>query len=125
MDFLQVVERITSRILGEAILKWLRTHQLSLVNLHGQCYDGASNMSGARSECKSIVQQEAPAAIYVHCASHRINLAVMSACKIQAFKNVESCLGEISCLFSCSPKRQNLLDKAIDSLNSSDQMQGN
>ena len=65
----------------------------------------------------STVQKEAPAALYIHCASHRLNLAVMSACKIQAFKNVESCLGEISHLFSFSPKRQKLLDKAIDSLN--------
>jgi hypothetical protein len=118
VDFLQV-ERITGHILGEVILKWLRTYQLSLVNLRGQCYDGASNMSGAGSGCKSIVQQEAPAAIYIHYASHRLNLDIMSACKIQAFKNVESCLCEISRFFSYSPKRQKLLDKAVGSLNSS------
>ena len=115
VDFLEV-ERITSNI---AILKWLQTKGLALVNLRGQCYDGASNMSGARSGCKSIVQQEAHKAIYVHCASHRLNLAVVSACKIQAFKNAESCIGEISRLFNYSPKRQSLLDKAIDTCNSS------
>ena len=118
VDVLEV-ERITGIVLGEAILKWLRTHELSLMNLCGQCYDGASNMSGARLGCMSIVQKEVPAALYIHCASHQLNLAVMSACKIQAFKNVESCLGEISRLFSFSPKRQKLLDKAIVSLNDS------
>ena len=34
----------------------------------------------------SLVQQEAPIALYFHCAAHRLNLAVVSACSIQAFK---------------------------------------
>ena len=53
-------------------------------------------------------------AIYIHCAAHRLNLAVVSACKIQAFKNVESYIGEISRVFKFSPKRQRLFDRAID-----------
>ena len=51
-------------------------------------------MSGAVSGCKSIVQQEAPLALYFHCAAHRLNLAVVSACKIQSFKNAKSYVGE-------------------------------
>ena len=68
-------------------------------------------MAGARSGCKSVILREAPKAIYVHCAAHRLNLAVFSACKLRAFKNVVSYIGEIS---KFSPKRQRLLDKAID-----------
>ncbi len=49
-------------------------------------------MAGARSECTSIVQQQAPMAI---CAAHRLNLAVVTACKIQAIKNAESYIGEV------------------------------
>ena len=52
-------------------------------------------MSGAVSGCKSIVQQEAPLALYVHCAAHRLNLAVVSACNIQSFKNAKSYVGEL------------------------------
>ena len=59
LDFLEV-ERITGVVMAQAILQWLRAHGLSPANMHGQCYDGASNMSGARSGCKAIVQQEAP-----------------------------------------------------------------
>ena len=29
-----------------------------------QCYDGSSNMAGPRSGCRSIIQQQAPMAIY-------------------------------------------------------------
>jgi len=84
-DFVPV-ERITGEVLADAIVGRLTTWGLSLADLRGQCYDGSSNMSGARSGCRSIVQQQAPIAIYTHCAAHQLNLAVLSACKIQAFK---------------------------------------
>ena len=115
VDFIEV-ERITGELLAESILNWLRKSSLSLSNLRGQCYDGASNMSGARSGCKSIVQQLAPLALYFHCASLRPNLAVVSSCKIQAFRNTESYVGEIARFFSFSAKRQRLLDKCISKL---------
>lgn len=73
-------------------------------------------MAGAKSGCRSIIQQHAPVAVYTHCAAHRLNLAIVSACKIQAFKNCESCIGEIARYFKFSAKRQRLLDKAIDIL---------
>ena len=71
LDFIEV-ERITitGRDLGMAILNWLKTHGISLTNMHGQCYDGASNMSGARSGCKTVIQREAPLALYFHCTAH-------------------------------------------------------
>lgn len=113
VDFVEV-ERITGQVLAQAILQWLSTHGLSRADIRGQCYDGASNMSGAVSGCKSIVQQEAPVALYFHCAAHRLNLAVVSACSIQSFKNAESYVGGIARFFNYSAKRQRALDKAIE-----------
>lgn len=107
VDFLEV-ERVTGRVLGDAILKWLSEHNISPSDMRGQCYDGASNMSGARLGVKSVVQEAAPKAMYFHCAAHRLNLSVVSACKIQAFKNAESYIGEIARFFSFS------LDRAIE-----------
>ena len=66
----------------------------------------------------SLVHQEAPLAMYFHCAAHRLNLAVVSACSIQALKNAESYIGEIARFFNYSAKRQRLLNKAIDSSDS-------
>ena len=86
VDFIQV-ERITGEVLGNTIIEWLSNHNLSLSNMRGQCYDGASNMSGARSGYKAIVQQAAPLAQYFHCASHRLNLAIVSASKITSLRN--------------------------------------
>ena len=112
-DFLEL-ERITGEALADAILKTLETWGLPVANMRGQCYDGGSNMAGAKSGCRAIVQRQAPMSIYVHCASHRLNLAIVSACKIQAFKNTESCVGEIARFFRFSLKRQRYLERAID-----------
>ena len=83
LDFIDV-ERITGRALGQAILYWLESNGLLAVDVQGQCFDGASNMSGARSGCQAVIQQQAPKAVYVHCSSHRLNLAIVSASSIAA-----------------------------------------
>ena len=92
---------MVSAMMGQSILQWLE-YTLSLTGMRGQCYDGASNMSGARSDCKSIVQQETPPAMYYHCVAHCLNLAVVSACNIQAFKNAASYVGKIARFFNFS-----------------------
>ena len=99
VHFLEV-ERITGRVLGEAILKWFRNNGISPADMRGQCYDDASNVSGARSSVKAIVQEAAPKAMYYHCAAHHLNLSLVSACSIRAFKNAELYVGEISKFFS-------------------------
>ena len=92
LEFLEV-ERITGETLAQCIINFRTGLGLSLSDLRGQCYDGATNMAGAKSGCKTLILREAPKAIYVHCAAHRLNLAIVSACKIQAFKNVEAYIG--------------------------------
>ena len=81
-DFAEV-ERITGKVHAETIMNSLARWGLSLSNLRGQCYDGASNMAGARSVCSAIIQQEASMALYHHFAVYRLNLALLSACKIR------------------------------------------
>ena len=58
VDFL-AVERITGEVLAQTLMQWLRLHGLHLENMRGQCYDGASNMAGARAGCRTVVQREA------------------------------------------------------------------
>ena len=49
---------------------------LPVERCRGQCYDGASNMSGRCSGVATRIQQEEPRALYVHCMGHSLNLAV-------------------------------------------------
>ena len=81
MDFISV-ERITGVVLAQAILQRLATWNLPHSNIRGQCYNGASNMAGARSGSLAVIQQKVPKAVYFHCASHRLNLAVVLASSI-------------------------------------------
>ena len=71
----------------------------------GQGHDGAGNMSGKYSSTAIRIQNEFPDAVYVHCASHRMNLCVPNACSIQSNGNTHD--------FFNWPKRLSLLEGKI------------
>ena len=99
-------------MLGETILGWLKTHNISPSDMRGQCYDGVSSMSGARTGVKAVVQEAAPKAIYYHCAAHCLNLSVVCLSH-PALKNVESDIREIAKNLNFSANRQRFLDTSI------------
>ena len=49
---------------------------LSLKNCRGQCYDGASNISGAKNGVAKQIRDREPRAVYTHWYGHALNLAV-------------------------------------------------
>ena len=53
---------------------------LDIKNCRGQCYDGAANMAGVHSGVAANILKQNDLALYTHCASHRLNLCVASAC---------------------------------------------
>ena len=61
---------------------------LDVENCRGQGYDGSGNMAGKHIGAAKFVQNNYPKAIYIHCASHRLNLAVASACQLQNILNM-------------------------------------
>ncbi len=52
-----------------------------LTDCRGQCYDGASNMSGSRSGVASQIIAEESKALYTHCSGHALNLATQDSLK--------------------------------------------
>ena len=54
----------------------LERMHLSLSSCRGQCYDGASNMSGIRRGTAAQFLLKEPRALYNHCYGHALNLAV-------------------------------------------------
>ena len=98
VDFVEV-ERITGQVLAPVAVntRSLQSrHQRSVLRL-----------------CVQYVWSSIRMALYVHCAAHGLNWAVVSACSIQFYKNAESYVGEIARFFNYSARRQNALDKAI------------
>ena len=55
-------------------------------NCRGQGYDGAGNMAGKYQGTAARIQREYPLALYVHCASHRLNLCIVKSCEILLVK---------------------------------------
>ncbi|GBN52750.1 hypothetical protein AVEN_212092-1 [Araneus ventricosus] len=69
------IKTATGRNLGNHILKALSSLGVNCSNLCGQGYDGASSMSGCFNGVQAVIKETNPAALYVHCSSHSLNLA--------------------------------------------------
>lgn len=114
-DFVQFLEAnsLTGRDLASTILNGLQECGIDCQYIFGQGYDGASNMSGKFNGVQAIVRESYPAAIYVHCAAHSLNLAISKASEIQPIKN---CLGIVEKLyeFFSRPKRKSALCETIE-----------
>ncbi|XP_062100202.1 uncharacterized protein LOC133806083 [Humulus lupulus] len=75
------VPNTTAISLKIAIDKLFSKHGLSISKLRGQGYDGASNMSGEFNGLKSIIMKENECALFVHCFSHQLQLALLGVAK--------------------------------------------
>lgn len=117
-DFLQFqpVTSMTGKSLAKNIIECLKSFGIDLNFLRGQGYDGAANMAGMYNGVHRIIQNDYPAALYVHCAAHALNLAVTKACEVQ---NIRNCLGVIEKVYTFlnTPKRQAVLKKCIEESN--------
>ena len=79
---------------------------ISFNHLRGQCYDGASSMSGLRSGVVKLVQNEEPRAVYTHCYGHPLNLACSDSIKgCPLMKDALDIVYEITKLIKKSPRR--------------------
>ena len=91
--------------LAMKILEEIEKLGLSMDNCRGQGYDGAGAMAGKdRGVANRIVELFAKA-IYMHCFSHILNLAVMKCVKIEMIKSMFEYCRVISDFFNNSPKR--------------------
>ena len=79
IGFVECDEGITGSDLGTKILGTLQGYGLDLHKLRGQAYDGAANMSGATRGVAALIREEYPLALYLHCASHCLNLPVVKS----------------------------------------------
>ena len=89
---------------------------LPLERCRGQCYDGASNMSGRRSGVATQIQLEEPRALYVHCMGHSLNLAVQDTSRsVKVMADTFDTVLELAKLFKYSAKKKAmLLNRAIN-----------
>ncbi len=93
---------------------------ISLAKVRGQCYNGASNMSGRRSGLAKKIMDEQPLAFYTHCYGHSLNLAVSDLIKNSStMKRVLDIAYEITKLVKYSPRRESFFRDIKDELSPS------
>ena len=75
------VDAIDTATLFSVIKDVLTRMNIPLNKVRGQCYDGASSMSGAKSGVAKRLLEEEPRAIFTHCYGHALNLACSDTIK--------------------------------------------
>ena len=76
------VASTTALSLKCAIKCLLCEHNLCLSNLHGQDYDGASNMQGDINGFKTLILKENKSTYYIHCFAYQLQLTLVAIAKI-------------------------------------------
>lgn len=114
LEFVPVTST-TGASIAAAIENSLQENNLDIRFLRGQGYDGAATMSGAFQGTQALIAAKHPAALYVHCASHSLNLALTSASTVPGIRNCFGTIEKLWCFFN-TPKRANILNIHIDDL---------
>ena len=97
---------IDAETIFKMILDVLKRLNLSTTKIRGQCYDGASSMSGKKSGVSTRFLDLEPRALYTHCYGHALNLAVSDALKgSKVMKNALFTTHEVTKLIKLSPRR--------------------
>lgn len=101
--------------LAKAILHGLEECLIETHFLRGQGYDGAASMSGSFRGTQAIINNKYPKALYVHCVSHSLNLALSNAAEVPSIRNCFGIIEKIYAFFN-TPKRQLILQKCVSNL---------
>ena len=106
------VGTIDANTLTAAIRDVLLRMNLTMAQCRGQCYDGASNMTGSKHGVAAQLLAEEPRALLTHCYGHALNLAVADAMKqSKVCRDALDTAFEISKLIRFSPKRNAAFDR--------------
>ncbi len=110
------VPSIDAQTLTTTIKDALMRLNLSLAKIRGQCYDGASAMSGSKSGVAKRIQDLEPRAIYTHCYGHSLNLAASDTIKLsELMRDALDTTHEITRLIKYSPRRDGIFQELKES----------
>ncbi|XP_061181206.1 zinc finger MYM-type protein 1-like [Saccostrea echinata] len=106
-DFLDFVMARSTKgeHLAELLIQTLQGAGIDIAKMRAQGYDGAANMSGKYSGVQARIRQVVPGALYVHCKSHCLNLAVVHSCSNKSIRSVMTTVQEIAFSFDYSSKK--------------------
>ena len=95
VGFVECDTGISGWNLAGKIISSLQGLGLDLTNLRGQAYDGAGNMAGSANGTAAITSAQYPLVIYLHCASHCLNFAVVKSLGVTSVWNMMGVIGRV------------------------------
>ena len=107
---------LTAAVLCEKVLAVLREFNITTDMMVGQCYDGASNVSGQHAGLQAKINEITDnKAVYVHCYAHALNLVVSNTMqKIRCADNVFGTLQKLYAFIERTPKRHHIYMNALE-----------
>ncbi|KAJ1700789.1 hypothetical protein LUZ63_000568 [Rhynchospora breviuscula] len=104
--------------LKNSICTVLLDNNLSVQDIRGQGYDGASNMRGEWNGLQALILRECPYAYYVHCMAHRLQLALVAASREVADVHnfIQEAIFAINVVSSSSKRNDELLDAQAEEI---------
>ena len=90
---------LTGRGLETQLLNILDAVGLDKANLVSQGYDGAAAMLGQQNGAQKHILDECPTAVYLHCASHALNLCLAKAADIQEVRAAITTMHQVAVFF--------------------------
>lgn len=111
-DFLQFVpvHSTTGQNLASVKINSLKALGINDKYMVGQGYDGAASMS------ENFIRESHPAALYVHCSAHSLNLALAHSCNVQYIRNCIGTIKSIGNFIKSSAMRTNILKTKIKNI---------
>ena len=107
------VEKTDAETLFKLVMDTLHSKGLEVSQIRGQCYDGASNMSGKYNGVQARVKAVENRAVYIHCYAHCLNLVLVDTVKRN--KNARNFFGIIQSLY-CFVRNSTLRHSVFQSL---------
>lgn len=109
LEFLPIISH-TGESLFHAVTAVLERMGIDIENCRGQCYDNATNMSGAYKGVQSRIRELNPLAEWIPCAAHTLNLVGVNTvnCCLET-EEVFSFIQSLFNFFSRSPSRWQIL----------------
>ncbi|XP_050527818.1 52 kDa repressor of the inhibitor of the protein kinase-like [Daktulosphaira vitifoliae] len=99
------VESTSGQNLADVLLTTLNPCGININYLRGQDYDGATAMSGRFKGVQACITEKYPTALYVHCVSHSLNLALSNAVDVISIRNSFGVIEKVYTFFN-TPKLQ-------------------
>lgn len=103
----------TGAALAEAIMRVLRDEGVAIENMRGQGYDGCSSMRGIYNGVQAEIKKIVPQALYFHCASHCLNLALAHSVGNTTIKLTIGTIASSCSFLTASSHRVRLLQEEV------------